>query len=51
MIKKVDETTAFSLRYILLDCSEAEKKANPIAAEKVVDAIKSGKKVEIFKMP
>ena len=49
IINKVVETTPLSLRYIIPDdWSEEEKEANPIAAKKVVDAIKSGKKVEII---
>lgn len=46
--EKNEETPVF-LRYILPDdWSEKEKEAKPIAAKKVVDAIKSGKKVEII---
>jgi hypothetical protein len=45
-IKKLTDPV---LKYILPDtCSDAEKDANPITAEEIVDAIKAGKDVEII---
>jgi len=44
----IKEVTSSVLKYILPDTwSDAKKEANPIAAERVVEAIKDGKKVEI----
>jgi len=43
------EVTSTSLKYICPDnSSETEKEANPITAEEIVDAIKSGKNIEII---
>ena len=48
-MKFIKEIKADLLKYILPNkCSEKEKNANPISAEEVVEALRSGKAVEII---